>query len=157
MPSFRGSSPPRDRTQVSCIEGRFFTTEPPGKPKSSLALKKSKENKQAFLVAWTVKNPPAMRETWVWSVDREDLLEEGMETYFSTLAWRIPWTEEPGGWQSMGSQRVGYVWATKHKEINQTLSSFISHSKSFLPFVAKHFPIVFIYCGKIHLTQNLPF
>ena len=59
------------------------------------------------LVAQTVKNPPAMRETWVPSVGWEDPLEEGMATHSSNLAWRIPWTEKPGGLQSMGSQQVG--------------------------------------------------
>ena len=47
-----------------------------------------------------------MQETWVQSLDPEDLLEEGMVTHSNILAWRIPWTEEPGGLQSMGSQRV---------------------------------------------------
>ena len=53
-----------------------------------------------------VKNTPATQETWVQSLDREDLLELGMTTHSSIVAWRIPWTEEPGGLQSMGSQRV---------------------------------------------------
>ena len=53
-----------------------------------------------------VKNPPAMRETRVQSLGREDPLEEGMATHSRILAGRIPWTEEPGGLQSMGSQRV---------------------------------------------------
>ena len=53
-----------------------------------------------------VKNLPTMRETWVQSLGWEDPLEEGMVTHSSILAWRIPWTEEPGGIQSMGSQRV---------------------------------------------------
>ena len=53
-----------------------------------------------------VKNPPAMHETWVQLLDWEDPLEEGMAIHSSILAWRIPWTEEPGGLQSMGSQRV---------------------------------------------------
>ena len=57
-------------------------------------------------MAQTVKNPPAMRETWVQSLGWEDPLEEGMATHSSILAWRIPWTEEPGRLQSMGSQRV---------------------------------------------------
>ena len=59
-----------------------------------------------------VKNLPAMWETQVWSLGREDPLEKGMATHSSILAWRIPWTEEPGGLQSMGSQRVGHDWAT---------------------------------------------
>ena len=54
-----------------------------------------------------VKNPPAMRETWVQSLGWEDPLEKGKATHSSILAWRIPWTEEPGGLQSMGSKRVG--------------------------------------------------
>ena len=53
-----------------------------------------------------VKALPAMLETWVRSLGQEDPLEEGMATHSSTLAWRIPWTEEPGGVQSMGSQGV---------------------------------------------------
>ena len=48
-------------------------------------------------MAYVVKNPPAMRETWVQSMGQEDPLEEGMATQSSILAWRIPWTEEPGG------------------------------------------------------------
>ena len=53
-----------------------------------------------------VKHPPAMQETWVRSLGREDALEEGMATHSSILAWRIPWTEKPGRIQSMGSHRV---------------------------------------------------
>ena len=56
----------------------------------------------------TVKNPPAVQETWVQSLGREDALEKGMTTHSSILAWRIPWTEEPGGPQSMGLQRIGH-------------------------------------------------
>ena len=58
----------------------------------------------ASLVAQLVKNPPAIRETWVPSLGWEDLLEREMATHSSILAWRIPWTEEPGRLQSMGSQ-----------------------------------------------------
>ena len=61
-------------------------------------------------VAHTVKNLPDMQETWVWSPGWEDLLEKGMVTHSSILAWRIPWTEEPGRLQSMGSQRVRHNW-----------------------------------------------
>ena len=66
------------------------------------------------LRAQLVKNSSAMREIWVWSLGWEDPLEEGMATPSSILAWRIPWTEEPGGLQSMGSQRVGHDWASKY-------------------------------------------
>ena len=52
----------------------------------------------------TVKKPPAMQEIWVQSLGGEDLLEKEIATHCSILAWRIPWTEEPGGLQSMGSQ-----------------------------------------------------
>ena len=55
-----------------------------------------------------VKNLPVMQETWVQSLGWEDPLEEEMATHSSSLAWRIPWTEEPGVLQSMGSQRVGH-------------------------------------------------
>ena len=58
----------------------------------------------ASLVAQTIKNLPAMRKTQVPSLGREDSLEKGMATHCSILAWRIPWTEEPSGLQSMGSQ-----------------------------------------------------
>ena len=59
------------------------------------------------LVAQTVKNLPAMPETQVQSLGWEDPLKKGMATHFSILAWEIPWTEEPGGLQFMGLQRVG--------------------------------------------------
>ena len=55
-----------------------------------------------------VKNPPAMQETRVQSLGQEDTLEKGMATPSSILAWRIPWIEEPGRLQSMGSQRAGH-------------------------------------------------
>ena len=59
-----------------------------------------------------VKRPSAMQETWVQSPGWEDPLEKEMAAHSSTLAWKIPWTEEPGRLQSMGSQRVGHNWAT---------------------------------------------
>ena len=62
----------------------------------------------ASLVAQTGEKLPAMQETWVQSLGQEDPLEKGMATHSSTLAWRIPWTEEPGGLQSMALQRVGH-------------------------------------------------
>ena len=61
---------------------------------------------QSSLVAQMVKNQPAMQETQVQFLGQEDPLEKEMATHSSILAWRIPWTEEPGGLQSMGSQRV---------------------------------------------------
>ena len=62
---------------------------------------------EASLVAETIKTLLAMQETTVQSLGQEDPLEKGMATYSSILAWESPWTEEPGGLQSMGSQRVG--------------------------------------------------
>ena len=60
----------------------------------------------ASLVAQTVKRLPAVQETWVRSLGQEDPLEKEMATHSSTLSWKIPWTEEPGRLQSMGSQRI---------------------------------------------------
>ena len=64
------------------------------------------------LVAQRLKRLPPMRETRVRSLGQEDPLEKEVVTHSSILAWRIPWTERPGGLQSMGSQRVGHDWAT---------------------------------------------
>ena len=64
------------------------------------------------LVAQVVKRLPTMWETQVQSLGQEDPLENEMATHSSILAWKIPWTEEPGRLQSMGSQRVGHDWAT---------------------------------------------
>ena len=58
------------------------------------------------VLAQMAKNPPAMQETLVQSLGQKVPWEKGMATHSSVLAWRIPWTEEPGGLQSMGSQRV---------------------------------------------------
>ena len=66
----------------------------------------------ASLVAQKMRNPSAIQETWVQSLGWEDLLENAMATHSSILAWRILWTEEPGGLQSMGLQRVRYDCAT---------------------------------------------
>ena len=59
-------------------------------------------------MAHRLKRLPAMQETWVRSLGREDPLEKEMATHSSILAWKIPWTEEPGRLQSIGSQRVGH-------------------------------------------------
>ena len=72
---------------------------------------------RASLVAQAVKNLPAMQETWFQSLDREGPLEEKMATHSGILAWESPWLEEPGGLQSMRSQRVRHDWAT---ELNWT-------------------------------------
>ena len=64
--------------------------------------------KWTSLMAQMVKCLPAMQETWVQFLGREDTLEKEMATHSNTLAWKIPWTEQPGRLQSMGSQRVGH-------------------------------------------------
>ena len=63
----------------------------------------------ASLVAQLVKNLPAMQETWVRFLGQDDPLEKEMATHSSILAWRIPWTEEPGGLQSVGSQELDTI------------------------------------------------
>ena len=69
-------------------------------------MHKGGQTKRASLVAQLVKNLTTMQETQVQYLDREDPLENEMATHSSILAWRIPWTEEPGGLQSMGSQEL---------------------------------------------------
>ena len=66
---------------------------------------------QCYRICWPMLEP---QETWVQSLRGEDPLKEEMATNPSILAWTIPWTEEPGGPQSLGSQRVGHDWVTKH-------------------------------------------
>ena len=98
------------------------------------------------LVAQRLKRLPAMRETWVLSLGREDPLEKETATQPSILAWRIPWMEEPGGLQSTGSQRVGHNWATSrrldaHNELNNQgahQTDWFSYLNLFL-FVMPHF------------------
>ena len=72
------------------------------------------------------KNRPAMQETKVWSLSREDPLEEEKATHFSFTAWKVPWTEEPGRLQSKGLQRVGHDWAHTYIHITD-----IYHCTSF--------------------------
>ena len=63
----------------------------------------------ALLVTQTVKSLPAIQKNWVQSLGQEDTVEKETATHSSILAWRIPWTEEPGGLQSMGLQRVKHA------------------------------------------------
>ena len=100
----------------------------------------------ASLVAQMVKNPTAMWETWVRSLGWEDLLQKGMATRSSILAWRIPWTEETGGLQFMGSQRVG------HDSVQPSpLSNMKSSSQSFLIFFCQSLPSLSSGCY-LHFT-----
>ena len=84
-----------------------------------------------FPVAQAIKNLPAMWKTQVQSLGWEDPLEKGMAPHPSIIAWRIPWTEEPGGLQSMGLKRVGHSWATDTFTLKITSKCF-----QFLSFLA---------------------
>ena len=86
----------------------------------------------ASLVTQTVKNPPAVQKIWVQSLGQEEPLEKGMATHSSFLAWRIPWTEEPGGLQFLGSQRVRHNWAT---------DTFTLLHYAILPYILNHLQI----------------
>ena len=77
-----------------------------GLKKSAYNILSTRDSFWASLVAQRLKHLPAMQETWVRSMGREDPLEKEMAPHSSILAWRIPWTEEPGGLQSTGSPRV---------------------------------------------------
>ena len=78
------------------------------------SISKSAAGAHIFSLYYLAKNPPAMQETQVRSLGREDPLEKGMATHASILVWRTPWTEEPGGLQFMWSPRVGQDQGTKH-------------------------------------------
>ena len=75
-----------------------------------------KGKKRISLVVQTVKSLPAMQETWVPSLGQEDPLQKEIATHYSSLAWEIPWIEEPGMLQSMGSQRVKHDLVIKNQE-----------------------------------------
>ena len=94
--------------EIKKAAGNNFNLEEEKKKKK----RKEKQKTQSSLVAQTVKRLSTMREIRAWSLGREDPLEKEMATHSSTLAWKIPWMEEPGRLQSTGSQRVGHDWAT---------------------------------------------
>ena len=71
-----------------------------------------------------------MQEAWAWSLSQEYPLEKGMATLSSILAWRIPWTEETGGPQSMRLQRIGHAWATKYEHLRALLKKSVLQSLS---------------------------
>ena len=104
----------------------------------------------ASLVAQRLKCLPAMRETWVRSLGREDPLEKQMATHSSVLAWRIPWTEEPGGLQSTRLQRVGHDWATS---LSYTFFLSLFYGCSWLLSWVK--PGTLIWWPSLKLTQDL--
>ena len=96
-----GSPQPRDQTHTSCISAL-----------QEDSLLPSHHESWASLVVQLANSQPTMWENRVRSLGGIDPLEKEMATHSSILAWRIPWTEEPGGLQSMGSQRVGHDWVT---------------------------------------------
>ena len=114
MLSSRGSFQTRDQTQVCRITGRSFTIWATREAHYEHLVYIIYTYKYRLywdsLVAQTVKHLPIMQETQVRSLGREDPLEKVMAMHSSILAWKIPWTEEPGKLQSRGSQRVGYDW-----------------------------------------------
>ena len=77
---------------------------------------------KSSLVTQIMNNLPAMQETRFWSLGQEDPLKKGVATHSSILAWRIPWTEEPGGLLSMELQRVRYAWATNTLSVMEILT-----------------------------------
>ena len=113
---------PGKNTGVGChflLQGLFLTQDLNPRPLHCTTYRFSSDSIH-HQGALKVKNPLPMQktqETQVPSLSQEDPLEEEMATHSSVLDWRIPWTEEPGGLQSTGSQRVGHDWATNtHKE-----------------------------------------
>ena len=100
------------------------------------------------MMAQWLKNPPAVQETqetWVWSLGQDDTLEKEMATHSSILAWEIPWTEETGGLQSKGWQRVGHDLATKHSTQvlrSMNLSCYKLLVKTYIPFCCMLFMTV---------------
>ena len=92
-----------------------------GSPDTASFLHGGQEDPEPSLVAQTVKRLPAMQETRAQSLGREDPLEREMAPHSSILAWKMPWTEEPGRLQSMGSQRVGHDWATSLSLFKKTV------------------------------------
>ena len=101
-----------------CVGGRRLCVLAPGCPLSgrgfSLPVCPARLLAGASLLAQLVKNPPAMHETRVRSLGWEDPLEKEMATHSSILAWRIPWTEEPGGLQSTGSPELNMTCRLNH-------------------------------------------
>ena len=102
--------------------------------------------KVSCLVAQTIKRLSAVQETRVWSLGWEDPLEKEMATHCSTLAWKIPWMEEPGRLQSVGSQRVEHSWAASvsvsvcgRRPSTIALFPLAPSFSKFLPFFFFHF------------------
>ena len=101
------------------------------------------------LVAQTVNRLSTMREIRIWSLGWEDPLEKEMAIHSSTVAWKIPWTEEPGRLQSMGSQRVGHDWATSRSGSSRIQRSYSSqtHMNLLLKDIYSESPIAWYILG----------
>ena len=116
----------------------------------------------ASLVAQMVKNLLSMQETQVWTLGQEDSLEKEMANHYSILAWRITWTEEPGGLPSMESQRVGHDWATNTHTHTQYLShrvavksKWVSAYYALIPVFSKSKHWQMFSCSSFHCHQSL--
>ena len=106
--------------------------------------------KHVSLVA-RVKESAPMKETQVWSLGREDPLKKGMATHYSILARRIPWTAEPGGLQSMGSQRIRHDWVTNTFTFSMKKQESISTGGKMDPCHKRH---KWIYSALLCISQN---
>ena len=96
-----------------------------------------------------VKNLLAMQKTWVRSLGQEDLLEKGMATHSSILAWKIRWTEEPGGLQPMESQRV------EHNQMTNTFTfTFTFDLQLYVVPVTQHSDLIFLYISKSEIEYR---
>ena len=102
--------------------------------------------------AQTVKRLPTMQETWVQSLGQEDPLEKEMASHSSINAWKIPWTKEPGGLQSMGSQRVGHDWVTSfHFTSKISRNCPLSGTSPLPPGISKHLRV---FSGLLQYSLN---
>ena len=127
MSSARRSSWARDRTQSSvspALAGGFFTTVPPGKPNKLCIRSKYFIIPMSGVTCWSQFNEVLGRIIKILA----NTMEKAMAPHSSTLAWKLPWTEEPGGLQSMGSQRVGHDWGT-----SLSLSAFMHWRRKWQP------------------------
>ena len=100
------------------------------------------------LMVQAIKNPHAMQETWVWCLVWKDPLEKGMATHSSILASRIPWTEEPGGLQTLGLQRVGHDWVVNTFVFIFSLFHQCRGVLLFLFFFYYHYHFIFFICSE---------
>ena len=135
---------------------------------NSKTLKGQQKRKSRWCWIWVaqmVKHLPKMQETWVQSLGQKDLLGKKIATHSSILAWKFPWTEEPGRLQSTGSQRAGHNRATEHTH-TQEMDNLISWKRDWISWVLIAFKYLELYleknrevclkahCGFIHFTES---